>query len=84
MRVAKDAVDDVEQPFAAFDDALHVVCLAVVKGTGDLLLEYFRQADDAGERGAQLVADHSQEFVLKLVGPLKVDDCRLQVGRARR
>ena len=66
------------------DDALDVVDLAVVERAGDLLFEHLGHAEDAGERGAQLVADHGQELVLELAGALEFGEGSLQVGGALR
>ena len=65
----EDLVDEVEQVTSALEDHLDALALLVALG---LELEQLREADDAVQRGAQLVAHTREELALGPVGAVGV------------
>ena len=66
-RNEEQVVDEAQQPFRASRDDLEVAAALVVEGWLDILERELDVADDRRQRGAEIVGDQSDEFVLELV-----------------
>lgn len=63
----ENVVHDVDQRFRTFENALHVFVLARVEGAEHLRFEDLTEAENVGERRAELIGDVADEFGLEAI-----------------